>query len=70
MNLQMGKTTPLVAIRIPDSFMALTWPKGTQSTPQNCGSIPPIGYATLKHKIPLPWRRGNNTEMPRSDPNH
>ena len=52
MNLQMGKTTSLAAIRIPDSFMALTWPKRTQSAPKIHGSIFPIGCITLNMKFP------------------
>ena len=51
-NLQMGKTTPLAAIQIPGSFMALTWPKRTQSTPKIYGFVPPIGCATLNTKFP------------------
>ena len=70
MNLQIGKTIPLAAIRIPDSFMDLTWPKQTQSPQKIYGSVPPIGCATLKHKIPQPWRGENNTKNPRSDLNH
>ena len=41
-NLQMGKTTPLAAIQILDSFMALTWPKRTQSTPKFMALFPPL----------------------------
>ena len=47
----MGKTTPLAAIRIPGSFMALTWPKQTQSAPKIHGYVPPIGCATLNMKF-------------------
>ena len=69
MNLQMGKTTPLAAIQILDLFMALTWLKRTQSAPKIHGYVPPIGCATLKHGIRQPWRGGNNTQTPSSDPN-
>ena len=50
--------------------MALTWPKRTQSAPKIQGFVPPIGCATLKNEIPQPWRGGNETKKPRSDPNH
>ena len=42
MNLQMGKTTPLAAIQILDSFMAIMWPKKTQSAPKFVSLFPPL----------------------------
>ena len=48
----MGKITPLAAIRILDSFMALTWPKRAQSALKIRGSVSPIGCATLNTKFP------------------
>ena len=66
----MGKTIPLAEIQILDLFMALTWKKQTQSTPKIHGFVPPHWLCNSEHEIPQPWRGGNNTKMPRSDPNH
>ena len=45
----MGKKIPIVAIRFPESFMALTWPKWTQQHPKIVG--------LFSHSLALPKKR-------------
>ena len=60
----MGKTIPLVEIQILDYFMALTWPKRTQSAPKFVALFPPLAIQLWTRNSPTVerWKQHKNAQ--------